>query len=216
MKESKGNKKKRALAILAILRREYPDSHTALDFVNPLQCLIATILSAQCTDIQVNKVTPRLFRKYPSVQAFAQSTLEELEKDIHSTGFYKNKAKSITRATQTIIEKFNGRVPDTMEELLTLGGVGRKTANCVLGNAYGKPAITVDTHVIRLSNRIGLTFETDPDKIEMDIKALFPESDWLFTSHALIDHGRKTCTARKPSCNTCVIHMMCPRIGVTS
>jgi endonuclease III len=214
MKETKIQRAGRAQEIIKRLRKHYPGSQTALKFGNPLQLLVATILSAQCTDAQVNKVTPALFRKYPTAEAFAAADLQELARDIHSTGFFNNKSRSIFRATQSIVSKFNGRVPHTMEELLTLDGVGRKTANCVLGNAYGIPAVTVDTHVKRLTFRMGLTRETDPDKIEFDIKAMLPEADWLPGSHMIIDHGRKICTAKKPNCSICFLSDLCPKIGI--
>ena len=196
--------------ILPILKRMYPDATTALRFGNPLELLIATILSAQCTDARVNMITPGLFAKYKSTQDWAKAKLETIENDIRSTGFYHNKAVSIKGAAQAIIEKFKGCVPDTMDELVTLPGVGRKTANCVLANAYGKPAIMCDTHVIRLSRRLQLSANSDPVKLEFDLAEIVPKKDWTIFSHTLILHGRNTCQARKPDCDNCAISKRCP------
>lgn len=214
MTESKQKKRERLARILQIFQELYPDSKSALNFHDPLQCLISTILSAQCTDHQVNKVTPALFQRYRDVESFASADRDELSELIRSTGFYKNKTKLILNCTQSIIKNFNGQVPDTMEELLTLDGVGRKTANCVLGNAYHQPAITVDTHVKRLSYRLGLTKNTDPDKIELDLRELIPSDAWLLASHMIIDHGRAICKARNPECTRCTVIDLCPRIGI--
>ena len=189
----------------------YPDAHCELDFKNPLQLLIATILSAQCTDKRVNMVTPALFKKYRTAADYAKAAPAELENAIKSTGFFRNKAKSIRAATSMIGEKFNGRVPETMDELRELPGVGRKTANVVLGNAFGKnEGIVVDTHVARLSQRLGLTKQTDPEKIERDLMKLVPREHWTNWSHWLIWHGRRRCFARKPDCSQCEIFRLCP------
>ena len=189
----------------------YPGAHCELDFKNPLQLLIATILSAQCTDKRVNMVTPALFKKYRTAADYAKAKPAELENAIKSTGFFRNKAKSIRAATAMIAEKFNGRVPQTMDELRELPGVGRKTANVVLGNAFGKnEGIVVDTHVTRLSQRLGLTKQTDPEKIERDLMKLVPREHWTSWSHWLIWHGRRRCFARKPDCRQCEIFRLCP------
>src|SRR5882724_10174904 len=189
----------------------YPGAHCELDFKNPLQLLIATILSAQCTDKRVNMVTPALFKKYRTAVDYAKAKPAELENAIKSTGFFRNKAKSIRAATSMIAEKFNGRVPETMDELRELPGVGRKTANVVLGNAFGKnEGIVVDTHVARLSQRLGLTKQTDPEKIERDLMKLVPREHWTDWSHWLIWHGRRRCYARKPDCANCEIFRLCP------
>jgi len=189
----------------------YPGAHCELDFKNPLQLLIATILSAQCTDKRVNMVTPALFKKYRTAADYGKAKPAELENAIKSTGFFRNKAKSIRAATSMIAEKFNGRVPETMDELRELPGVGRKTANVVLGNAFGKnEGIVVDTHVVRLSQRLGLTKQTDPEKIERDLMKLVPRKHWTNWSHWLIWHGRRRCFARKPDCSQCEIFRLCP------
>jgi endonuclease-3 len=189
----------------------YPDAHTELNFKNPLELLIATILSAQCTDKRVNMVTPLLFKKYRSAKDYADAPQTELENAIKSTGFYRNKTKSIRGATSTIAKKFGGKVPDSMEKLRELPGVGRKTANVVLGNAFGiNEGIVVDTHVIRLSQRLGLTKEKDPEKIEQDLMKLVPKEHWTNWSHWLIWHGRRRCFARKPDCANCEVFRLCP------
>jgi len=189
----------------------YPGAHCELDFKNPLQLLIATILSAQCTDKRVNMVTPALFKKYRTAADYAKAAPAELENAIKSTGFFRNKAKSIRAATLMIAEKFRGRVPETMDELRELPGVGRKTANVVLGNAFGKnEGIVVDTHVARLSQRLGLTKQIDPEKIERDLMKLVPREHWTNWSHWLIWHGRRRCFARKPDCSQCEIFRLCP------
>jgi endonuclease III len=197
--------------ILKRLKKKFPEAKTALNFSNPLQLLISTILSAQCTDVRVNMITPALFAKYPTVKHFALAEQHDLEMDIKSTGFYRNKAKNIIGAAQTIIEKFGGIVPKTMEELLQLPGVGRKTANCVLGGAFGiQSGIVVDTHVLRLSKRLGLTREDNPEKVEQDLLKIVPKKDWYLFSNLLILHGRKTCNARKPLCAKCALANLCP------
>lgn len=205
-KEATGRAKK----ILTILKKQYPGATVALRFGNPLELLIATILSAQCTDARVNMVTPGLFAKYKSAKGWAGAKLENIEKDIRSTGFYHNKAVSIKGACQAILDKFGGKVPDTMDELVTLPGVGRKTANCVLANAFGQPGIMCDTHVIRLSRRLGLSENSDPVKLEFDLAEIIPKKDWTIFSHTLILHGRNVCKAKKPDCNNCAISKQCP------
>ena len=214
MKETKALKKARALEIIELLKQDYPVAQSELDYQNPLQCMIATILSAQCTDVQVNKVTPSLFKKYPTVQAFAHADREELENVIRSTGFFRQKAKSIQNCCTSLLDRFNGTVPNTIEELISLEGVGRKTANCVICNAFGQPGVMVDTHVKRLSNRMGFTTEKNPDKIEMILKDLWPRDQWSTASHVMILHGRRVCSARKPQCSTCSIQSRCPKIAV--
>ena len=200
----------RVKKIFPILNKIYPDAKTALRFKNPLELLIATILSAQCTDVRVNMVTKDLFKKYKSAADWAKADIKEIESDIKSTGFYHNKAISIKGACAGIIEQFGGKVPDRMEELVALPGVGRKTANVVLGNAFGKPAIACDTHVIRLSRRLGLSPNSDAVKLEFDLAEIVPEKNWTMFSHLLIFHGRNVCKARKPDCENCSISKYCP------
>jgi endonuclease-3 len=201
----------RVRAILPILKETYPDAHCSLDHSSPLELLVATILSAQCTDERVNLVTKTLFKKYKTAKAYATAEQEDLEKDIQSTGFYRNKAKSLRAMAASLLEKHNGQVPSTMEELTSLAGVARKTANVVLGNAFGQTVgVVVDTHVARLSERLGLTHETDPVKIEQDLIPLVPQEDWTLWSHLLIHHGRATCQARKPRCPECPLLPHCP------
>ncbi len=200
----------RASRIYDLLAKEYPFAKTALHYQNPLELLIATILSAQCTDIRVNEVTKVLFKRYRTAQEFAQADLLELEETIRPTGFFHNKAKAIKFCCQQILDRYNGAVPDTMEELVKLDGVGRKTANVILGNAFGKPAIVVDTHVKRLSGRIGLSQNNNPDKIEVDLMEVLPEEKWTAFSHLLINHGRQICLARKPRCKSCCLVDICP------
>jgi endonuclease III len=203
--------RKRTKKIVGLLRKQYPDAHCALNYSTPLELLIATILSAQCTDIRVNIVTAELFRKYRRLEDYAGATQDELEQDIHSTGFFRNKAKSIRGATQMILEKYQGQVPQTMDKLLALPGVARKTANVVLGNAFGiTSGIVVDTHVARLSERLGLSKAAQPEKIELDLQALVQKQDWIHFSHLLIWHGRAVCAARKPLCATCTLESLCP------
>ena len=201
--------KNRIKEIIKILSKEIPDSKIALRFSNPLELLIATILSAQCTDVKVNQVTVDLFKKYHSVTDYAKANLPELEEDIRPTGFYRNKAKSIQKCCHELVARFGGEVPRTLEELVTLPGVGRKTANVILGNAFGIPGITVDTHVHRVSQRIGLTKNEDPVKIEFDLMEVVPKEEWTHFSNLLIWHGRRTCMARKPLCETCPIRKLC-------
>jgi len=208
--------KERVPEIIKVLRREFPESRTSLEFETPFQVLVATILAAQCTDERVNKVTLGLFRKYPAAAAFASADREELENEIRSTGFFRNKTKSILGAAKKVVEDFGGRVPDTMAELLTLPGVARKTANIVLSSGYGKAeGIAVDTHVRRLAGRLGLSRESDPEKIERDLMRIVPREDWLDFNSMLVDHGRKTCRARKPNCPVCPIRHICPSADKT-
>jgi endonuclease-3 len=192
------------------LAAAYPDATCALHFSNPLELLIATILSAQCTDVRVNMVTPALFKKYPTARDYAEAKPHELEELIRSTGFYHNKAKAILAACKDIVERFGGDVPGTLEELCTLRGVGRKTANVVLGNAFNTPGIVVDTHVSRVSQRLGLTKQKDPEKIEADLMRLFPPERWTQLSHEMIFHGRRRCRAPKPICSGCPLLQLCP------
>ncbi len=209
------DKKKHTKEIIKRLKKEYPDAHCALNHTNAFELLIATILSAQCTDERVNKVTADLFRKYNSPENYVNVPQEELEQDIRSTGFYRNKAKNIQATSQKIIDDFNGEIPKDMDKLLTLNGVARKTANVVLGNAFGiASGVVVDTHVKRLSNRLGLTQESNPVKIENDLQELVPKKDWVMFSHWLIWHGRAICKARKPNCENCVLEDICPKVGV--
>jgi endonuclease-3 len=201
--------------ILKGLQDEYPDVRCALDHRDPLQLLVATILSAQCTDVRVNLVTPALFAKYPTAADFANARLPDLEKLIHSTGFFRNKAKNIQAAGKRLVTEFKGTVPKTMVELLSLPGVARKTANVVLGTAYGiASGIVVDTHVFRLSHRLGLTRAKTPEKVEQDLMKIVPQTDWIQFSHRLIHHGRKVCFARNPQCDRCSLNTVCPKIGV--
>jgi len=203
--------RERVAQLIQIFPEIYPGARCELDFKTPLQLLVATILSAQCTDKRVNMVTPALFKKYPKAADYANASPAELEKAIKSTGFFRNKTKSIRGATSTIVEKFGGRVPDSMEKLRELPGVGRKTANVVLGNAFHKDeGIAVDTHVIRLSQRLRLTKHNDSEKIERDLMKLVPREHWTNWSHWLIWHGRRRCFARKPDCSQCEILRLCP------
>ena len=209
--ESLVAKKERARKIVDRLSREFPDAHCALDHRNPFELVAATILSAQCTDARVNLVTPELFRAYPTPAALADAEPRAVEHLIKSTGFFRNKAKSLLGMARALVERHGGRVPDTMEELVRLPGVGRKTANVVLGNAFGRnEGIVVDTHVQRISRLLGLTRETDPVKIERDLMPLVPRPRWTLFSHLLILHGRKTCIARRPACGECRISDLCP------
>jgi endonuclease III len=214
-RETTAAKAKRLKKIIAALDRAYPEAHCELDHRSPLELLIATILSAQCTDKRVNIVTPVLFKKYHPAADYANAPLAELEQAIRTTGFFRNKARNIKAACQAIVEKHGGQVPQTMEELIQLGGVGRKTANVVLGNAFGiNVGVVVDTHVARLSHRLGLTKQKTPEKIERELMALVPQKQWTLFSHWLIWHGRRRCFARKPDCANCEVLKLCPRIGV--
>jgi endonuclease-3 len=206
--EKKQNQK-RVKEIIKLLSKEIPDSTIALRFSNPFELLIATILSAQCTDTKVNQVTQDLFKKYRSAKDYAGANLTELEENIRPTGFYHNKAKSIQKCCQELLAQFRGDVPKTLDELVTLPGVGRKTANVVLGNAFATPGIVVDTHVHRVSQRIGLTKNDDPVKIEFDLMEIVPKEEWTHFSNLLVWHGRRTCVARKPLCTTCAIRKVC-------
>lgn len=214
-RETAAEKNARTQKILSVLQRTYPDAHCELNFSDPLELLIATILSAQCTDKRVNLVTADLFKKYRSAKDFANAEITELENDVRSTGFYKNKARNIKACCAALVEKFGGEVPRTMDELHALAGVGRKTANVVLGNAFNlNVGVVVDTHVTRLGNRLGLVKGADAVKLEQDFMKLVPQDDWTLFSHWLIWHGRRRCDARKPNCADCEIVKLCPRIGV--
>jgi endonuclease-3 len=204
-------KKARATEVFARLKRTYPDAHVELDYETPLQLLMATILSAQCTDKRVNMVTPLLFERFPTAQALADAQQEELEEIIKSTGFFRNKSKSLIGLGKALVERHGGAVPDSMESLVKLPGVGRKTANVILGNAFGKnEGVVVDTHVGRLSLRLGLTRETDPVKVERELMPLIPREDWTMLAHVLVFHGRRICYARTPKCEICVLSEICP------
>lgn len=205
------NVEAKATELINRLRNEYPGARTVLGYSNPLELLVAVILSAQCTDKKVNQVTQVLFKKYGSVHDYANAPLEELESDIRPTGFYRNKAKNIKGAANMIIGRYGGEVPSTMQELISLPGVARKTANVVLGNAFGAvEGIAVDTHVKRLSNRIGLSKNTDPEKIERDLMDLIPRNDWFNFTYLMIEHGRAICDAKKPRCDVCTLNDLCP------
>ena len=211
------DKKQRTAEIIKRLKKAYPDAHCALVHTNAFELLIATILSAQCTDVRVNIVTADLFRKYRGPADFLNVAQTELEKDIHSTGFFRNKAKNIQAACKRILEVYGGNVPQTMDDLLTLGGVARKTANVVMGNAFGiASGVVVDTHVSRLSQRLGLTKEKTPEKIERALAVIVPKKDWVMFPHWMIYHGRQICDARKPKCGECTLEDICPKIGVVS
>jgi endonuclease-3 len=203
--------KKRTAVIIRRLKKAYPDAHCALNHTNAFELLVATILSAQCTDERVNIVTADLFRKYRGPKDFVDVSQSELEKDIHSTGFFRNKAKNIKAASQRLLEVYGGKIPQTMDEILTLGGVARKTANVVLGNAFGiASGVVVDTHVGRLSQRLGLTTNENAEKIEKDLIELVPKKHWIMFPHWMIFHGRQVCIARKPKCDVCVLANICP------
>jgi endonuclease III len=207
--------KRRAAEIVKRLLRAYPAARCALDFKDPLELLIATILSAQCTDVRVNMVTPVLFKKYPTAESLAAAPRKDVERIIQSTGFFRNKAKSIQECCRRIVAEHGGQVPRTMEELVELPGVGRKTANVVLGTAFGiATGVVVDTHVGRISRRLGLTAANDAVKVEQDLMAQIPKRDWIDFSHAMIHHGRAICIARRPKCEICPLEPICPRIGV--
>lgn len=204
-------KEDRAQEIFKRLKKEFPNARCALDHKDSFQLLVATILSAQCTDERVNKVTPELFKRFPDAQMMSLASLRDIEILIHSTGFYKNKAKSLLGASQLIVEKYKGEIPPEMDKLLALPGVGRKTANVVLGNSFGKPeGVVVDTHVTRLSQLLGLTNQKTAEKIEKDLNKIFKKSQWVLISHFLILHGRKTCIARRPQCISCILKDLCP------
>jgi endonuclease-3 len=214
-RETPEHRAARLKKIIADLRKTYPEAQCELGHSTPLELLVATILSAQCTDKRVNLVTAELFKKYRTAADYADADTAEFEQDIKSTGFYRNKAKNIQACCRKIIERHGGQVPGTMEELTRLDGVGRKTANVVLGNAFGVSAgIVVDTHVARLSQRLGLTQQKDPEKIEQELMALVPRKLWTLFAHWLIWHGRRRCDARRPDCTNCEIKKLCPQIGV--
>jgi endonuclease III len=207
--------KRHAAKIARRLATAYPGAVCSLDFSSPLELLVATILSAQCTDVRVNLVTKSLFDKYPTAAHYARVAPAELERDIQSTGFFRNKAKSIRNCCKTLLENYDGQVPKEMDKLVELPGVGRKTANVVLGTAFGiAVGVVVDTHVTRIARRLGLTSEKDPVKIERDLMEQFASKEWIALSHRLIQHGRRCCTARKPKCDECPLESLCPKIGV--
>jgi endonuclease-3 len=214
MRESIAAKKKRASAIYRVLSKSYPDVKCELDFDSPLQLLIATVLSAQCTDKRVNSVTPALFRRYRNVEDFASAKTSELEKIIRSTGFFRAKARSIKGLSQRVVKEYGGEVPDNLADLITLPGVGRKTANVVLGHAFNTPGLTVDTHFGRLVRRFGWSKELDPVKVEFAIMELIPEKEWTNLSQRLIWHGRRVCHSRKPACGACPLDKLCPSYGI--
>ncbi|MBM4065538.1 MAG: endonuclease III [Planctomycetes bacterium] len=195
--------------ILSLLEKAYPDAGLVLHYRNPLELLVATILAAQCTDERVNKVTETLFKKYKTAKDYANVKQEVFEEEIRSTGFYKNKAKNVIACNKELVEKFNGNMPDTMEDLVALPGVGRKTANVLLGNVFGKQAIAVDTHVFRVSHRLGLARSNDPDKVELEICKIIPQEKWTRSCLVIGTHGRHTCVARKPLCEVCVVEKLC-------
>jgi endonuclease III len=214
-RESRRAKKARVLEILRRLKETYPETRLALDFRSPLQLVVATVLAAQCTDKKVNEVTPELFRRLPTAQALGAASLAELEELVKQTGFYRNKAKALQNLGRALVAEHGGEVPETMEELVLLPGVGRKTANVVLGNAFGKAlGVAVDTHVQRLSRRLFWTAETEPEKIERDLMDLLPPEDWTRAAHLLQDHGRAVCLAKKPACGRCGINALCPSAEV--
>ena len=205
---------RRARRMGRILGETYPDAHCELDFETPLQLLVATILSAQCTDVRVNMVTPQVFAAYPTAADLAGADRDELEQMIVSTGFFRAKAKSLQRMAARLVADYDGQVPGRLADLVTLPGVGRKTANVVLGNAFGVPGITVDTHFGRLSRRFGWTTAEDPEKVEAEVGSLFPKSEWTMLSHRLIWHGRRICHSRTPACGACPLAHLCPSFGV--
>jgi endonuclease-3 len=214
-RETNAAKLERTQKILSALKRVYPDAHCELNFETPLQLLVATILSAQCTDKRVNLVTAELFQKYKTAKDFAEAPLADIEEAVKTTGFFRNKAKNIQACCAALVEKFGGEVPRTMDELHALAGVGRKTANVVLGNAFGiNVGVVVDTHVTRLANRLGLAKGTDAVKLEQELMKLVPQNDWCLFSHLLIWHGRRRCDARKTDCANCEIKNLCPQTGV--
>lgn len=207
---------RRVQDIIRILKKKYPKATTALRYNSPLELLVATILSAQCTDKRVNEVTEKLFRKYRSAEDYANADLKELEQDIRSTGFYRNKAKNLRDCCRMLVKEYDSKVPDSMEELIKLPGVARKTANIVLGHAYGKnEGIAIDTHMRRVTARLGLTKNTNPEKIEKDLMRIVPKENWIEITDLLISHGRETCTARNPRCSICLIKHLCPSAEIT-
>lgn len=204
----------RAAQVLGALETLYPDARTELDFQTPFELLVATVLSAQATDVSVNAATPALFAAYPDAHAMSEAQPEDLEPLIRRIGLYRAKARNLAALARLLVERHGGEVPNDFDAVVALPGAGRKTANVVLSNAYGYPAIAVDTHVGRLSRRLGLSVQTNPDKVEADLQALFPRERWVFLHHALILHGRRVCTARKPDCPGCVMNTFCPKVGV--
>lgn len=202
--------KKRAAQILEALKREYPDAHCELDHTNPLELTIGCILSAQCTDKRVNQVTPALFKKYKTASDWAETPPETLEQEIHSTGFFRNKAKNIIALCRILADQYKGEVPEDFDVLVTLPGIGRKTANVIMVTAFNKPGIVVDTHMIRLAQRMGFTTEDNPTKIEFDLQKIIPKSEWGIFSHCMVFHGRRCCTARNPDCARCPVRQWCP------
>jgi endonuclease-3 len=210
MRETLPAKRARARKIIRLLKRAYPDAKIALDFSNPLELLVATILSAQCTDERVNMVTPALFAKYTSARDWARADLPTLERLVHSTGFFRAKARAIVGMAQALVERHEGEVPQTRDALTALPGVGLKTANVILGNAFGQQAIAVDTHVFRVSQRLGLARAEDADEIHDQLVAVLPRKEWTLTTHLLTTHGRRTCSARKPACPVCPVRTLCP------
>jgi len=214
VEKSAAEKKKQAAAIYRALCKRYPEVRCELDFSTPFQLLVATVLSAQCTDKRVNKVTPALFKKYPTPQKMAGAPVVDLEELVRTTGFYHTKARNLKNLSMTLVEKYNGKVPPIQDELVTLPGVGRKTANVVLGHAFNIPGITVDTHFGRLSRRFGWSENEDPLKVEMDVAPLIPEKEWTDLSGRLIWHGRRICFARKPACGACPLSKLCPSYGI--
>ncbi len=213
-RESAQARKHRAARIAACLQETYPDATCELDFRNPWELLVATILSAQCTDKMVNQVTPALFEQFPDAASLARASQSRIERLIRKTGFYVQKAKAIRATAGGVVDRFGGRVPDTIETLTSLQGVGRKTASVVLGTAFGQPAVFVDTHVKRLSYRLALTGFAEPEKVEQDIRRLLPPEQWTDFCHRLIHHGRRICFARKPNCTGCPLEPLCPKVGV--
>ena len=214
MRESKDRKIKRAVKVVQLLYKEYPNAKCSLNYNSVHELLVATILSAQCTDHRVNIVTKDLFRKYRSPEDYAYCEVNELDDNIHSCGYHNQKAKSIQGSSLMILEEFNGKVPHTMEDLIRLPGVGRKTANCILGEIYGIPSMVIDTHMIRIMNLLGLIKEKDAKKIEFNLMLIFNKDDWVKLTHMIIDHGRAICIARRPKCNDCVLETLCPSTTV--
>jgi len=211
----RAEEKRRTAKIVRLLSKHYPEATCSLNFQTPLELLVATILSAQCTDERVNQVTQTLFRKYPTAAHYARAPLAQLERDIQSTGFFRNKAKNIQSCCRTLLEQYKGELPKEIEKLVELSGVGRKTANVVLGTAFGiASGVVVDTHVARISRRLGLTKEKNPEKIERDWMERLPSKEWIAFSHRMIHHGRQCCMARNPKCGGCPLRELCPRIGV--
>ena len=208
--ESLEEKRQRAQKIVDILEKQYPDAKCTLDYTSPHQLMVSAILAAQCTDERVNQVTPELFKKYPSIEAFANADYDELEEMIKSTGFFRNKTKAIIESARQIVADYDGKVPDTIEELTKLSGVGRKTANLLLGCAYGKPAVIVDTHVKRVAKRLGLTDQEDPTKVEFELREVLPPEEWTRFNHLIVAHGRAICKAPTPRCEICPVLALCP------